>query len=210
MMKLKLMLIALVGTFSSIANALPAIEPLATFSGNKVVIDANKITHLVFIDLWRSYEGNGDEKMIASLGADFLNDSQQIWIQPALNVTIAQLAQFQQYFPQVTPLVLDHGYQIMHSFDIWQSPYHVLLKDGVKLFSGHARQLQDFINGTQTNSVVTATTVITDVSTLVKSVNPTFAKKPLVGNKSPIDFQQLTSINTAKNLSVIFLDSLCP
>ena len=121
------------------------ISNLETFNGQSILVDNDKITHFVFIDLWRSYEGSGDEKMIASLPQEFLQQSQQIWLQPQVNVTKAQLSEFQQYFPQVTPLILDVKFSLMRTLEVWQSPYHVLLKNNEILFSGDAEALLNFI-----------------------------------------------------------------
>ena len=118
---------------------------LKTFSGKVIKLDKNKITHLVFIDLWRSYEGQGDEKMIATLPDKFLQQSQQIWLQPEINVTKAQLTEFQQYFPQIKPLVLDEKFRLMRELKIWQSPFHVLISGNEQVFSGDAQALLTFI-----------------------------------------------------------------
>lgn len=121
------------------------ISNLKTFNGQSIFVDKEKVTHFVFIDLWRSYEGGGDEKMIASLPEDFIQQSQQIWLQPEVNVTKAQLSEFQESFPQVTPLILDAKFSLMRVLKVWQSPFHVLVKDDNVLFSGDATALLNFI-----------------------------------------------------------------
>ena len=121
------------------------INNLQTFTGQSIAIDENKLTHLVFIDVWRSYEGKGDEEMIAALPEEFLAQSQQIWIQPEINVTAAQLTEFQQYFSQVKPLVIDKQFALMRSLNVWQSPFHVVIQGNKNIFSGDATALTNFI-----------------------------------------------------------------
>lgn len=183
---------------------------LKTFSGETIVVDKTKITHLVFIDLWRSYEGKGDEKIIASLPMTFLQQSQQLWLQPEVNVTKAQLAEFQQYFPKVTPLIFDQQFSLMRALQVWQSPFHVLVKDNKKVFSGDSKALLNFISNkysTSINSNIISNTTSSDsVNTEKmgadiiakeqvipevllkegnKSIKPKKPNKPIVGDKAP-------------------------
>ena len=182
------------------------LNSLQTFNGKPIIQNKSKLTHLVFIDVWRSYEGKGDEKMIAALPDDFLSQSQQIWIQPEINVTKAQLAEFQQYFAEVKPLVMDKKFALMRGFSVWQSPFHVLIEKNKTIFSGDAAALSAFINKKYNlanveekldtvkptdivnnsgdihlaeNSLVTNITNITDIT---KATKP---HKPLVGDIAP-------------------------
>jgi len=213
---------------------------LKTISGQAIKRDnKNKITHLVFIDLWRSYEGQGDEKIIAALPEQFLQQSQRIWLQPEINVTKAQLTEFQQYFPQVNPLVLDEKFSLMRALKIWQTPFHVLIRGNTQIFSGDAQALLTFIdkeysldinlayasNHVQDNSkvvsqneqaVVVAVEVVDKVS---KAAKP---KKPIFGDKAPTFSAntlagELVSLSAAlvklsnnKPLNLVFIDALCP
>jgi len=180
------------------------LENLTTFNGHSIVVDKEKITHLVFIDLWRSYEGKGDEQMIVALPDKFLQQSQQLWLQPEVNVTKAQLAEFQQYFPTVTPLILDQQFSLMRALKVWQSPFHVLVKGNQKLFSGDNKALLGFIAKRYPMSVNTAiitnTTSIDTEGNSVKTLGngktasdvlsskgskPMKPNKPIKGDKAP-------------------------
>jgi peroxiredoxin len=177
---------------------------LTTFNGKAIVLDKEKITHLVFIDLWRSYEGKGDEQVIADLPDKFLQQSQQLWLQPEVNVTKAQLAEFQQYFPKVTPLILDKQFALMRGFKVWQSPFHVLVKGNQKLFSGDNKMLLGFIAKRYPMSVNTTSITNTSSSELEennintlengqvasdvlsnKGSKPLKPNKPIIGDKAP-------------------------
>jgi len=118
---------------------------LRSFNGQAITLDNTKITHLVFIDVWRAYSWQGDDKIVAALPAIFLKQSQQIWIQPEINVTKAQLTEFQQALTHITPLVLDTRFNLMRSLNIWSSPFHVLIQGNKRLFSGDAAALTSFV-----------------------------------------------------------------
>lgn len=198
---------------------------LKTFTGQPIKIDKEKTTHLVFIDLWRSYEGQGDEKIIASLPTSYLTQSQQIWIQPEVNVTKAHLVDFQQYYPQVTPLVFDQKFALMRALKIWQSPYHVLIKEDKQIFSGDASALLAFItnnNSVPKNSIVQIIPPKLTPKEFVKSKPMSNAKKPMAGDKAPY-FSATTLTGTSitldtillkldneQPLNLVFLDALCP
>ncbi|NQZ80552.1 MAG: redoxin domain-containing protein [Colwellia sp.] len=195
-----------------------------------VMLDKSKITHLVFIDLWRSYGGQGDEGLVAKLPQNFLNDSQQIWLQPEINVTQAQLSEFQKYFPKVTPLILDRGSRISQQFNVWQSPYHVLFKNNKQLFSGEKKALirfitdkypQDKVAINELNKLLDTPSAIVDKK-VVKQPKNAKLKKPIPGDDAPhfstqsMKGELITLSQTLKNLtldkplSIIFMDSLCP
>lgn len=133
-----------------IAGAMSASLTTATFAGveqtsiSGEVISLDHDTHLIFFDVWASYQGAGPEKTLAALPQPFINQFNQVWVQPSMNVTLAQLSEFQQYYPDVKPIVLDKGYQLFRQYDVWQSPYHVLLDNGRVVFSGNGQQLLDF------------------------------------------------------------------
>lgn len=188
-----------------------SLAELKTFSGRLIKRDSSKITHLVFIDLWRSFKGNGDEKMIAALPDKFLQQSQQIWLQPEINVTKAQLADFQQYFPQIKPLVLDEKFSLMRELKIWQSPFHVLISGNEQVFSGDTQALLTFIakeysvdinaalsasHNEEKSNIVEENQQVGKVSDeliaagkiankISKTSNKVKAKKPLVGDLAP-------------------------
>ena len=207
---------------------------LKTFNGQAIVLDKNKITHLVFIDVWRSYEGKGDEKMIASLPKQFLQQSQQVWLQPEVNVTKAHLAEFQQYFPTVTPLILDQQFLLMRALKVWQSPYHVLIKANETLFSGDEQGLLTYINKSYALDIKThketlaqaappkTKTLAINTNKANKLVTANKPNKPMVGDKAPtfsaktLTGKQITLANALvklsknKPLNLVFLDALCP
>lgn len=137
------LLILLGAALSSQASVAGKIElnDLKAFDGQPVILKKDKMTHLIFQDIWSSYEGQGEEARVAALPKAFTVNSQQIWVQPGINVTAAQLAEFQGYFPQVEPLVLDNGFSLMRSVGGWDLPLHVILKDGKKIFSGNGDEL---------------------------------------------------------------------
>lgn len=129
---------------------------LETFDGQPITVKENTLTHLVFQEIWTSYEGHGEERLLATLPQVFRDNTQTIWVQPGINVTHAQLAEYQGYFPKISPLVLDQGHQLMRSMGGWDLPLHVLLKDGEKVFAGKSEQLSalvesHFINETRFN-----------------------------------------------------------
>jgi len=231
-----LLTMSLASQANNSTDKLNPLPPLTSLMGKAVVQDKSKLTHLVFIDVWRSYEGKGDEEMINALPHQFLKQSQKIWIQPDINVTKAQLVEFQQYFSQVTPLVVDKKFVLMRAFNIWQSPYHVLLKGNKEIFSGDASALSAFVSkkytGLDTEKVsmdsnpidqpmqkIKDNTLSTDLPLTTKVTKP---KKPLIGDMAPkFTAKTLTGVKVSlsdelakltnqKPLNLIFLDALCP
>lgn len=244
-MKLALILLIITSCTSLLlstnAQASSALDAhLTSFTGKPIVQDKNKITHLIFIDLWRSYEGRGDEEMLASLPEQFLQLSQQIWLQPEINVTKAQLAEFQQYFPQVTPLVLDHNFALMRAFKVWQAPFHVLLEGKQQLFFGDSDALALYMAEkypAQNRAKLTANDQQSDqhndvnaspadklvaTSHRVESTDNDAQTKPLPGYNAPEFWVQsmadqplvlsslLAKLSQDQPLSLVFIDSLCP
>jgi len=206
---------------------------LISLSGKTIAQDKSKLTHLVFIDVWRSYEGKGDEEMLSALSPQFLTQSQKIWIQPDINVTKAQLIEFQQYFSQITPLVVDKQYALMRAFKIWQSPYHVILEGNKKIFSGDASALSAFVAkryaglDTHKTSITVKSTKQTTKDNASSSVQPLVSKvakpkKPLVGDMAPkftaktlegakVSLSNaITKLTNKKTFNLVFLDALCP
>ncbi|MDO6525945.1 hypothetical protein Q4519_09665 [Motilimonas sp. 1_MG-2023] len=110
------------------------------------VISLDSATHLIFFDVWASYQGAGPEQTLAALPKSFSQQFSPVWVQPQINVTPAQLSEFQQFYPDVKPIVLDKGFQLIRQYDVWQSPHHVLLEQGQVVFSGNGQQLIDFAN----------------------------------------------------------------
>ena len=211
------------------------LENITTFDGQSLVLENSKLTHLIFQDIWNSYEGLGEEARIAALPKAFVNNSQQIWVQPGINVTEAQLAEFQGYYPQVTPLVLDHGHRLMRSLGAWDFPLHVILKDGNKVFSGSGEELstvatkhfstREALN--QWLQIKTDDLPFMRVAGTEKSKSVSFSineaakpgyRKLEEGDQAPVFIVTTLSGNTVsllglannKPLSLIFLDSLCP
>lgn len=195
------------------------------YAGENIDLNKNKVTHLVFMDIWASYEGGGVETEVAALPASFLKTSQQIWIQPEINVTRTQLAEFQQYYPQVAPLVLDESFKLMRANGIWQSPYHVLIKDGERVFAGDLSNLRRFLNIDEVPSVETvrdeipalevASSGVLPINTSSRYMKlkvgasaPAFSGETLSGKKQSL--QLMMSKTEERGVSLIFLDSLCP
>ncbi len=219
------------GQHSSASNAAPntvtesplsAGQVFTTYNHRAIDLEPGKLTHLVFMDIWDIYAGQGIEQNVAQLPADFLESSQQIWVQPHINVTRAQMAEFQQYYPAVQPLVLDRGYQLMRQNNAWSRPYHVLLDDGKPVFSGTTHALYRHLSVPETSSAAShtpANAAIENVNSLLSGNAPTRYKRPEVGEAAPV-FHATTLDNRVFSLAqwakssnpvnLIFLDSLCP
>ena len=206
---------------------------LKAFDGQPINIDSEKITHLIFQEIWTSYEGLGEENRVDSLPLSFRSNSQRIWIQPGLNVTLAQLAEYQSYFPKIQPLVLDEGYKLMRAFDRWDLPLHVIIDHGNVVFSGSGEELSAIANkhfiskqsiGNWAASVKASGSKIqqknlhSKILKNIKSLDNNTYSKPQVGDKAP-DFTtrtmdgetvSLVGLSYNKPLSIVFMDSLCP
>lgn len=203
------------------ANELAEIK---TFQGETIHLEKDKISHLVFMDIWAIYSGGDVDTDVAQLPERFLKRSQQIWIQPEINVTSAQLAEFQGYYPQVTPLVLDKSFKLMQANDVWQSPYHVLREGDKTLYSGDFSGLKRYLNiaeGTEsTNNQIAQSTEGSEVQEKSAKANKTYQKLN-IGDIAPqfmgttlkgktIDLQQPLNSLDNKPISLVFVDSLCP
>jgi len=208
---------------------------LHSFNGQAITLDNTKITHLVFIDVWRAYGGQGDDKVVAALPATFLKQSQQIWIQPEINVTKAQLTEFQQYLAHITPLVLDSKFSLMRSLNIWSSPFHVLIQGNKRLFSGDAAALTSFVDNRfgspekqfkQTSLAKQKSTEtspekapenISDKNKIAEKPHkpltgdnaPTFSVRSLKGEQVTLT-SALKALSDNQSLNLVFLDALCP
>lgn len=216
-------------SFSAFTQAAMLTE-LKTYKGNDIAIAQDKLTHLVFMDAWSIYDGSGDDTLVHNLPAIFLENSQQIWIQPAMNVTLAQLEEFQSYFPQVSPLVLDHQFKLMRGFGIWNSPQHVLLSGDKAIFSGGNEDLQGYAKKNFSSQKTLAqwrksALVAVDTQSKKQALEKVeFAKstsrysKPEVGSKAA-NFMAKTLAGSdvsaaellkSKPLTLVFVDALCP
>jgi peroxiredoxin len=190
---------------------------------------------LIFQEIWSSYEGQGEEARVAALPKTFIDISQQVWVQPGINVTEAQLSEYQGYFPQMKPLVLDHGYRLMRSLGNWDLPLHVIIKDGKKVFSGSGEQLSAFALanfstesamkqwlqvGGEVLSLEPGARAVTPkpVSFSINEASKLYYHKPIKGDKAPTFISKnmegnpvnLADIYDNNDVSLVFLDSLCP
>ena len=199
------------------------------FRGEPVVIENEKIRHLVFTDIWAVYDGRGDEQLLERLPASFRQQSQQIWIQPQLNVTTAQLQEFTGYYPQLQPLVLDKEFRLMRSEGVWESPYHVLYQGEQRVFSGSTDELRRYLGLTVTEKMEAVAAdkasdneadnaVVSAGPPQRKKQQPVQQKKPQAGadmgeimllNAGGKE-QSLKTLTAEKPLSLVFLDTLCP
>lgn len=206
------------------------VSDLKTFNGSALTVERNKLTHLVFMDAWSIYGGSGDDTLVYQLPANFLQHSQQIWIQPAMNVTLAQLEEFQGYFPKVSPLVLDHEFKLMRGFGIWNSPHHVLLQGDKAVFSGDNEELQGYTSKhfssdkslalwrKSSQPKVNTALAAKSVETVEFSKATSRYKKPAVGSKAPsVTATTLSggkvsasSLLQDKPVTLVFVDALCP
>ena len=226
-----------------LAASLPsqAVEPekielhsLKTFDGQPLFLKENTVTHLIFQEIWSSYEGQGEEARVAALPKTFLANSQQIWVQPDINVTEAQLAEYQDYFPQVAPLVLDRGFSLMRSFGGWDLPLHIILKNGKKIFSGSGDELtvlskehflstvamNDWFNANQdfNEKVIIKEDENKPIKFIIAEADALDYHKPEEGDQAPLfsaktmsgNTVSLTGLSYYKPLSLVFVDSLCP
>lgn len=220
-------------------NTDESLANMKTFDGQPVVIESSKLIHLVFQEIWSSYENLGEEVRVSTLPKAFMDRSQQVWVQPGINVTEAQLTEYQGYYPQITPLVLDRGYRLMRSLGSWELPLHVVLKDGKTVFSGNGDELSivasnHFLTAatinqwlqTAANDFSAKAAVAVEVSrpisfSLKDAVKPSY-HKPVVGEQAPAftaktiigdmtsDTVSLKGLSKRKPLSLIFIDALCP
>ena len=194
------------------------ISTLKSYKGQQLVLDKTKVQHLVFMNIWDTYEGNGAELEINELPELFKQQAQQIWVQPEINVTLAQLHEFQSYYPSFTPLILDKEFALMRALNVWDTPYHVLIQNGQTKFSGNTAQLRAHLNiaSKPTNSRTQAT------PSPIKSGGNSVYNKLVTGNKAP-NFQGLTlrgkqidlatalsTLQQSESLNLVFLDALCP
>ncbi len=205
-------------------------DNLTTHKNTKIVIEEHKYTHIILIDIWRIYEGMGDNKAVLALPADFLRDSQQIWLQPQMNVTKAHIVEFQQYHPQISPIIFDDNYNVMRKLNVWKSPYHVLIKSGKKVFSGNINELKQFIAKQWQlpklleNNVVQNEQIEMNSSITPKKLEVIQLKihKPVVGDSAPSFTaktlknemvslaDKLKTLSNDQQLNIVFIHALCP
>ncbi|CAA0103259.1 Uncharacterised protein [BD1-7 clade bacterium] len=211
---------------------------LATFDGQPIRIPNNTLTHLIFQSIWDSYEGLGEEARVADLPDAFKAASQQVWVQLGINVTDEQLAAYQRSFPQMNPLMLDRGFQLMRSLGGWDMPWHVILNDDVVLFSGTGASLSALANEylssplaltnwvktlnqpvlqTEVNDSKTPPVVFSNPAATPR-IPASHYTKPKSGDKAPALTAKTMTGNTInlrqrsrqKPLSIVFIDALCP
>lgn len=230
------LLILLGASFSSQADEAEKIKlsHLHTFDGQPLIFKQGQLTHLIFQEIWSSYEGQGEESRVVFLPKIFMDNSQQIWVQPEMNVTKAQLTEYQGYYPQVTPLVLDRGFGLMRSLGGWELPLHVILKNGKKVFSGSGEELTTFSKEHFSSLATMKEWLQADVTvyerriakggknkpikfTISEAGKPRYYK-PEKGDQAPLFIAEtmagenisLTGLSYNKPLSLVFVDSLCP
>lgn len=193
-----------------------------TIQGQSLTLPEHQTAHLVFMDIWNSYAGQGAEQFVATLPEDFLAQSRQIWIQPEINVTTAQLKEFQGYYPTVAPLVLDRSQQWLRQFQFWQTPSHVLIEDGKVVFQGDNAALLRYLNqdappesSEQTHALVQAQAAAPSVDKAVYHAPkpgepaPSFAVTTLSGEALSLA-ELLKPATDAQPVSLLFMDALCP
>lgn len=197
--------------FSAAATSLP--HRVESVAGQSIELTHN--THLVFFNIWDNYDAKSDAlKYVDSLPDTFTEQFPTVWIQPDLNITQAQMKDYQQFFPQVAPLVLDRGFAMMNQMQIWQTPHHVLIEEGRVVFSGSDDELSRSLN-LKVASTSASSAAVSEADTLA-----TDYRRPDVGDKAPkFDRQTLSgqSVSLASLLdlqpqavSLVFLDSMCP
>lgn len=216
-----------------VAGKRVALSTLETFDHQALEINPDKVTHVVFMNIWDSYAGAGAEAQVAQLPDHYLQRSQQIWVQPEINVTRAQIAEFQGYYPDVTPLVLDQGFQLMQAYKVWQSPYHILLQGDKTLFAGDIAGLKRYLGEKDETKSDKAAAELSAAESTVAEQHPdeekAFARteprkvyrKPGQGDVAPsfsgstlkgtdLSLDKYLRTGQEKPVSLVFLDSLCP
>lgn len=211
------------------------VEQLIGYDGQAIEVDETKLTHLVFQEIWNSYEGKGEEARVNSLPVAYKNSSQLIWVQPGINVTEAQMKEYQEYFPNVTPLILDRGFQLLRNYGNWQLPLHVIFHKGKPVFSGtgqaltqlaesslHSqKQIKNWLKqgpGLKKLKQENLSRAVVHLDAERKGADAVSYYKPKVGDRAPLfsaqtltgDTVSLLGLSYQKPLSLVFLDSLCP
>ena len=215
-------------------SSVALLEQQQTIAGEPLALSDQTRTHLVFLDIWTSYAGEGAEAFVAQLPSSFLQSTQQIWIQPEFNVTRAQLQEFQSDYPQVAPLVLDHQQVLLKQFGLWQTPAHVLIEHGNVVFSGGNEALLAYLNPDKKTEATPKRDAESDAWKAIRppvdaaGMTPQPAKKPApyvvpqVGAEAPRFERQTLSDQTVsltgllqqskgkQAVSLVFVDALCP
>lgn len=137
-MRTTLFLFLLLAGFSAQADQLSSID------GHKVELGKPGWQHLVVFELWTNFNGEILD-FYQTLPEKYRQQTEVIWVETPINVTNAQIQKFQDTFPDMTPLVVDHNFELMRRYGIWQHPAHILLKDGEPVFSGSNEQLIDYL-----------------------------------------------------------------
>lgn len=115
-------------------------------AGEPVQLAGPGLQHLVFVDIWQSYAGNGPEPHVAALSQSFQQQASTVWIALDINVTPAYVQDYQQAFPTSKPMLIDTGHKLMRRYQLWQTPAHVVLKDGETLFAGNGKALETWLS----------------------------------------------------------------
>jgi len=142
-MKLK----KLIATSALVAPLMAVAQPEIHLSlaEQQVQLGGKGWNHLVFVNIWDSYAGLGPEEAVGALPDKFAEQVKTVWVSPDMNITPAYLKDYQNYFPASKPLLIDKGFQLMQRYKVWNTPSHVLLKDGDLKFMGSSEQLSQFV-----------------------------------------------------------------
>lgn len=211
-----LLAILLCANWVQAADAVAATENLTmtTTDGKQIQLNEQPRRHLVFMDIFASYLGQGAELQVQQLPDSFGQHYPLVWVQPHLNVTRAQLEEFQQLFPAIRPMVLDDELQWMQHFKVWSSPYHVLMRDGEVEFAGDYSALRQYLKLPPVPDPV-----LVNATPMPGSVDGFDYHYLEPGDAAPsvevttMDGQRINLANWYRHNQggrIVFLDSLCP
>ncbi|ASP38705.1 hypothetical protein CHH28_08430 [Bacterioplanes sanyensis] len=182
--------------------------------GQAVELEQQARRHLVFMDIFASYSGHGAELQWQQLPQEFTRQYPVLWVQPELNITREQVAEYQQLFPDMRPMVVDAQLQWMQHFNVWSSPYHVLLREGEVEFAGDYAALRQHLKLAPKVDPITADAMPT-ADTIegfdyhyvqAGDTAPSAVVTTMTGEK--IDLASWYQQNQGGR--IVFLDSLCP
>ncbi len=98
--------------------------------------------HLIFINIWDNFDPKSELfQLVSALPRSFAEKHTQVWVQPEINVTHAQLVEYQGYFPDVAPIAMDTQLTLMKGLGIWETPYHVIVSQDKVVFKGNNQEL---------------------------------------------------------------------
>jgi hypothetical protein len=213
-MKTVIKLIAVSALWCSAFVQAETVSTMVTTTGERIEVEQQARLHLVFMDIFASYSGLGAELQVAQLPTNFVRAYEQVWVQPHFNVTPAQVAEYQQLFPQVKPIVLDDGLQWMQRFSVWASPYHVLMRDGEVEFAGDYTELRHYLQlePQPDPTVADSSPVALDADTMdYHHLKPGDAVP--MGTVTTMNGERIKLATWYKNnqgARIVFLDALCP